>query len=213
MKALDALAATRGLITMGALQENAKGQDRRIVLLGTGADFWPIFSASPEYNDPDPDPLDRWSMRVMQDLMKQTGASEIAFPFGGPPYAPFLRWAEATGHAWPSPVGMLIHSHAGLMISLRGALIFDGQKATPPPPGISPCKSCKDIPCRSACPVGALKGDGGYDVAACHAYLDTPDGQDCLTQGCKARRVCPVSIRFGRNPEQSAFHMKAFHPR
>ena len=50
------------------------------------------------------------------------------------------------------------------------------------------------------------------NVEACHAHLATPEGQVCMTGGCLARLSCPVSARAGRDPDQSAHHMRAFHP-
>ncbi|TNF60187.1 MAG: ferredoxin [Rhodobacteraceae bacterium] len=209
MSALDPLAvqaAPHGLIVMGALHEDAQ----TLVLLGTGPGFWPVFTASTEHADGAPDPVDRWSTRVIGALAVQAGAARAVFPFGGPPHAPFLAWAKASGRAWSSPVGMLVHDRAGLMISYRGGLVFDGLLPLPEP-ARKPCDTCA-APCATACPVDALDAGRGYDVAACHAFLDTAAGQDCLTQGCRARRACPVSQAFGRDPAQSAFHMKAFHP-
>ena len=189
---------------MGALHDAGA----TLVLLGAGPGFWPVFTASPEHADGAPDPIDRWSRRVIGGLAP--GARAV-FPFDGPPYAPFLAWARASGAAWDSPVGMLVHDRAGLMISYRGALRFEGELPLPPRPASAPCTACA-APCTTACPVDALSAARGYDVAACHAFLDTAEGQDCLTRGCRARRACPVSESFGRDPAQSAFHMKAFHP-
>ena len=189
---------------MGALHDAGA----TLVLLGAGPEFWPVFTASPEYADGAPNPIDRWSRRVIGALVPGVPA---VFPFDGPPYAPFLAWARASGAAWDSPVGMLVHAEAGLMISYRGAVIFRGELPLPPRKAAAPCAACA-APCTTACPVDALSAARGYDVAACHAFLDTADGQDCLTLGCRARRACPVSQNFGRDPAQSAFHMKAFHP-
>ena len=130
------------------------------------------------------------------------------FPFGGPPYLPFIAWATRTGRAWPSPVGMLVHDRAGLMISIRGAIALP-HSIDLPATGPRPCETCA-APCRSACPVDAL-GPDGYDVVACHAYLDTDPGRDCMELGCKARRACPLSAASERVPAQSAYHMRQFH--
>ena len=46
----------------------------------------------------------------------------------------------------------------------------------------------------------------GYDVAACHGFLDTAPGRDCLDRGCAVRRACPVGADL-RPEAQSAFHM------
>ncbi len=190
---------------MGGVQEAAG----TILLLGPSPGFWPMMKAAPEMQDGAPDPIDRWSRRVISDLAARLDA-EALFPFGGPPYLPFLRWAMESGRAWQSPAGMLVHDAAGLMVSYRGALRFP-QEISLPATGSSPCETCADQPCMDACPVDALSADQGYDVGACHGFLDTEPGSDCLSRGCKARRACPVSQRFGRDPEQSAFHMGYFH--
>ncbi|PVA10175.1 ferredoxin [Pelagivirga sediminicola] len=203
--AIARAAAAHGLNVMGGAREDGG----TVILLGPSRDFWPLMKASAEMQDGRPDPIDRWSRRVIGDLAGQLGA-EALFPFGGPPYLPFLRWAMESGRAWQSPAGMLVHDVAGLMVSYRGALRF-AQQIDLPRAGQSPCVTCADKPCLTACPVDALSAARGYDVAACHRFLDTPPGQDCMTQGCKARRACPVSQSFARDPEQSAFHMRYFH--
>ncbi|WP_371171237.1 ferredoxin [Aliiroseovarius sp. 2305UL8-7] len=180
-----------------------------IVLLGPHEPgFWPAFTKSPEYRDGSPDPLDRWSKRVITELSCRWGGEAI-FPSDGPPYPPFLAWARASGHAWDSPVGMLVHSNAGLLVSYRGAIRIP--KELPLPSSApNPCADC-NAPCLRACPVSAL-GPEGYDVAACKGHLNDTDSADCMGSGCAARRSCPVSQSYGRLAAQSAFHMKAFNP-
>ncbi len=199
--ALDTALDRFGLFVMGA----ADGH----ILVGAGPRMWPVFTAAPEYQDGARDPLDRWSKRALGALAAPRGW-DVVFPSDGPPYAPFIAWAKATGRFWDSPAGMLVHDRAGLMISIRGAFVTPD--AEPTQSAASPCISCTNQPCATACPVDALSAENGYDVAACHAYLDTEPGRDCLERGCKARRACPISAAFGRDPAQSAFHMKSFHP-
>ncbi|MEX0283677.1 MAG: ferredoxin [Paracoccaceae bacterium] len=203
---IEALAEAAGLFIAGEVAEDGG----TVVLLAAGAGFWPLLQAAPEFAGADP--VDLYSTRIVNDMAGRLGAEAI-FPFGGPPYAPFIRWAQESGRAWQSPVGMLIHDTAGLMISYRGALRF--QEVLEPAGTLPsmPCTICAGQPCLGACPVDALSKESGYDVAACHAYLDTPDGTSCLTQGCVARRACPVSHQFGRDPAQSAHHMASFHPK
>ncbi len=204
--AVERAASEFCLDIMGGVHED----DSTIILLGPSPDFWPLLKQSAEWLDGTRDPVDRWSRRVIGDLADALDARPL-FPFGGPPYLPFLRWAMDSGRAWQSPAGMLVHDVAGLMVSYRGALRFS-QKLALPPVGRSPCETCADQPCMTACPVDALSAAQGYDVAACHGFLDTDAGDDCLTQGCKARRACPVSKSFARDPAQSEFHMRYFHP-
>lgn len=181
---------------------------RTLLLLGPKEPgFWPHVTAAPEFTDSRPDPLDRWSGRVIGALAEEMGATAL-FPFGGPPHQPFIAWAKRSGRAWVSPVGLLVHDMAGLMVSYRGALALPERLDLPTMPPC-PCDTCTR-PCLDACPPGALTA-AGYDLAACHAFLDTPPGADCMACGCRVRCACPVSREYGRVPDQSGFHMATFH--
>ncbi len=184
---------------------------RTLLLLGPREPgFWPIITASPEFNDGAPDAIDRWSRRVIGHLACDLGAKAY-FPFSGPPWRPFIRWAQRSGHAWGSEVGILVHDRAGLMVSYRGALGLHERLALPAP-GQRPCDTCRAKPCLTACPVDAL-GPTGYDVPTCKSHLDTRIGKStCMASGCLVRRACPVSQRYARDPDQSAYHMRYFHP-
>ncbi|MFT7594146.1 MAG: hypothetical protein ACI8R4_001464 [Paracoccaceae bacterium] len=214
---VQTLAAKAGLLTMGALHPDrtqAKGlTGGTLILLGAATAFWPVFTASPEVQDGQPDPIDRWSTRVVGDLATHLNARAY-YPFGGPPYTPFIDWALKSGRAFSSPTGMMVHDRVGLLISYRGALHFADPFDIPTATATaaSPCDSCADQPCTTACPVAALNATAAYDLTACHTYLDTPPGQSCMIQGCAARLACPLSAGAGRHPNQSAQHMKAFHP-
>lgn len=212
LPALDRQLADHRLMIMGAFhpgpEDRAPEGTGTLVLLGPAEPgFWGHVTASPEFEDGAADPLDRWSERVVGALAHDLGATAL-FPFGGPPYAPFFSWALVSGAAWASPVRVLVQADAGLMVSYRGALAFS-EKLSLPARRPSPCSPCV-APCTTACPVGALTAEG-YDVPACHAYLDTEAGQDCVTRGCAVRRACPVSQTYGRLEVQSAYHMSLFH--
>ncbi len=181
-----------------------------LILLGPHEPgFWARVTESEEWQDGRPDPLDRWSRRIIGRMACNLGAKAL-FPFTGPPWLPFFSWAVRSGRAWASPVQLLVHDRAGLMVSFRGALALKDRIGLPDPPLASPCQSCPGQPCRDACPAGALV-PSGYDVPKCHEFLDTAPGLDCLDLGCAVRRACPVSQAYGRVPEQSAYHMRRFH--
>ncbi|MGY6704086.1 ferredoxin [Roseinatronobacter sp.] len=207
------LAQAHALAVMGSVQrDQADLPDgvQTLVLLGPrGPGFWQTFTASPEYLDGTPDPMDRWSRRVIDPMARQLGARAF-YPFGVQPPHPFFTWALATGRVWSSPVQFLVHDVAGLWASFRGALGFADMLDQPARAAAPPCTGCAQ-PCTTACPVGALTPQG-YDVPACHAFLNTADGQRCMSGGCAVRAACPVSQTFGRMSEQSAFHMRQFHP-
>lgn len=181
-----------------------------LALLGpAGNGFWSHFTQSPEFLDKTPNPLDRWSRRIIGALAETVGGNAL-FPFGEPAQ-PFISWALRSGRCWVSPVGLLIHDEAGLWVSFRGAILMDTIEPAPTE-STNPCDTCADRPCLSTCPVSALSGTG-YALATCHTFLDSSAGQDCMERGCAVRRACPVSERHGRAQAQSAFHMRAFHPR
>jgi epoxyqueuosine reductase len=204
-EAYAAEAAGAELELLGTVVEDSTS----LLLLGPREPgFWPAFSTSPEYADGKPDPIDRWSKRVIGALAKAWGG-EALFPSDGPPYPPFIAWALASGQVWASPVTLLIHARQGLWLSFRGAVRVPGKVALPA--ASNPCDACVGQPCRTACPVNALTADG-YDVASCKAFLDQPEGESCRFEGCAVRRACPVSQAYGRLAEQSQFHMRAFHP-
>lgn len=207
----DALAAER-LFVAGEVRE---GGARILLLSPDEPGFWAHVTAEPEFADGAPDPLDRWSGRVIGALAKALGGRAI-LPSDGPPYPPFYSWALASGQAFASPILMLVHRRMGLLTSFRGALALPADPTAAPadtaaaaPATPHPCDGCA-APCTRACPCGAL-GAQGYDTAACHAFLNAPEGQSCLLAGCLARRSCPLGESYGRLEEQSAWHMRQFH--
>lgn len=210
---IAAAAAAEGLGVVGALHpdgdDGAPAGAETLLLLGPdGAAMWTVFRAAPEAADGAPDPLDRWSARIIGALAARFGGQAV-FPFGEPPYAPFFRWALKGSPVWGSKLGMLIHAERGVWVSFRGALALPVRLALPPrAEAARPCDPCP-APCRAACPVSAFT-DAGYDAAACRAHLDRPEGAPCRDGGCLARRACPVGEAFAPSPEQGAFHLAAF---
>ena len=123
-----ARAAAVGLGVVGAFHpqagDGAPEGVGTIFLLGAYGDrMWEVFSGSPEASDARPDPLDRWSRRVIGNLAADLGAVAL-YPFGGPPYQPFQRWAARGEGAVASPVAMQVTETRGLWASWRGALGF-----------------------------------------------------------------------------------------
>ena len=201
---IAAAAAPLGLMVAGHVEDDS----RHILLLAPDEPaFWAIFTASPEFLDGQPDPMDRWSKRVIGGLAETVGGTAL-FPLDGPPYPAFYTWAVNSQRCWPSPVNLLVHDLSGLFISFRGAIVLDGKPAAALDT-VNPCQSCAGQPCTTACPPGGFT-EAGYDVPRCHAFLDTDAGQDCMTNGCRVRRACPIG-QNRRHPDQSAFHMRHFH--
>lgn len=206
-----------GWQVLGLVSPNPKQAEPLVILLGNaGPNWWPAFKAMPEFADGAPHPMDRASKRLGHALA-QTYDCQVVYPSDGPPYPPFLRWAQASGQAFATPLGPLLHARYGLWHAYRAALLVDdpGRVDDLSPPlgavmarALSPCEACEARPCLSACPVTAI-GEGRYDIPACLGYLEA-EPKDCLAQGCAARRACPIGRDFHYPDGQAAFHMGAF---
>lgn len=183
---------------------------RAVLMIGNaGSELWQPFREAAESQDGLADPMDRWTETVVGPIARAVGAV-AAYPFGGPPFHPFQRWAQRADAVFPSPVGMLVHPAFGLWHAWRAALLFDRPIVLPPRDSRpSPCATCRDRPCLGGCPVGAFS-QNGYDVPACAAHLRGGAGSDCLDRGCLARHACPVGRPYAYAPEHARFHMGAF---
>ncbi|MEM7423378.1 MAG: ferredoxin [Pseudomonadota bacterium] len=210
----DSIAAAcreRGLAIVGAFHPDPQdlppeGTATLFLLGADGPEMWAHFSASPEFCDGAKHPMDRWSRRVISALARDLGAGAF-FPFGGPPYAPFQRWAIRAEGARSSPVAMQVTGARGLWTSYRGALAFGARVDLPGTPFHDPCRRCP-APCLSACPVDAFDA-GRYDVPACTAHVRQAAGTECRT-GCLVRRACPAGESLALSDAQKSFHMAAF---
>jgi len=183
---------------------------RTVVLIGNvGGSLWEPFERWRKENASDSveHPLDTWSKTVIWAVAERFGASAY-FP-SDPPYQPFQQWAKRAEGLQASPLGILIHPEYGLWHGYRGALGFATELPASEQPGDHPCDTCRDRPCLTTCPVGAI-GSDSFKLSGCRAHLAGPAGQaGCMVQGCLARNACPVGKDY-RYPEgQIRFHMQA----
>ncbi len=182
-----------------------------VTLVGNaGPAMWPVFSSSEEFCDGQAHPLDRWSQRIAAGICSRFELQAV-FPFSGPPYLPFQRWANAAQQLEQSPLGLLMHPEFGLWHAYRFALLlpeFIPNNTASAPKQI--CSACIQKPCLTSCPVSAIT-TAGYDVAACVRYLERDDEAQCHQQGCVARFNCPEAVHYRYQAAQSRFHLRAFY--
>jgi hypothetical protein len=210
----------RGLILRGAFHVDAKDNVpalkdgravRTLILIGNARPaMWRAFSGArdtDEFDNTGADPLNDWSAEIISEFAKTIGATPY-FPFTGPAFLPFQTWALRADTVHKSPLGILIHPKYGLWHAYRGALGFAERLDIPGPlANASPCDTCADKPCLSSCPVNAFDGEE-YDVPACLTHVQSTAGADCVEEGCRARRACPVGEPY--HADQARFHMEAF---
>ena len=181
-------------------------QAQFVILIGNaGPEMFRRFARERE---PDHDMLDDWTREVVDVLARDLDAMAL-YPFDTPPL-PFLSWARRGGAGHTSPLGLNIHPTYGLWHAYRAALLFPVSFDLPrPQAGSHPCRSCVEKPCLTACPVAAFDGQN-YNVSACGTYVNTREGDVCMTGGCQARLACPVGRGFTYAAPQIRFHMRAF---
>src|SRR4051794_6045352 len=75
------------------LPDDALPQGTGTVLVAgnIGSSIYASLQASPEFSVAHP--VDRWTRRVIGMIAEHTGATAV-FPFDGPPFHPFQRWAR-----------------------------------------------------------------------------------------------------------------------
>ena len=195
---------------------------KSLVLFGNaGSSIWPTFSDSDEFRDGLNDPMNRWSERVGNEIAAEHNGLAL-FPFGGPPYQPFIKWAKQAESLGNSRLGMLIHPVYGLWHAYRFGValplsLSELDQASESESfyekeqrGVSElCENCAEQPCLSACPVNAFSDDN-YDVESCYGFLLENSNSDCRSHTCLARQACPEGRKFNYQKEHARFHMDAF---
>jgi hypothetical protein len=181
-----------------------------VILIGNvGSELWDKSGAEIAALG-DPDPLDRWTRSVIEPIASSVDALAL-FPFAGPPYWPFQRWAERAEGVRSSPIGIQIHPEFGLWHAYRAAILLHGMIELPRQEQTHPCDTCADRPCLTHCPVNAFS-PAGYEVDRCvdHVVAVQNESGSCSEVGCLARLACPVGTAWRYRPEHARFHMRAF---
>lgn len=183
---------------------------RTLVLVGNvGSELWDK-SCGQIVAAGGPDPLDRWTRQVVTPIAQSVDGLAL-FPFDGPPYWPFQRWAERAEGVRSSPIGIQIHPEFGLWHAYRAAILLRDSVAMPRREQAHPCDDCQDRPCLTHCPVNAFSA-AGYDVERCvgHVVAVQNETGSCRDVGCLARLACPVGASWRYRPDLARFHMEAF---
>ena len=177
---------------------------KRLLLLGHGGRrFWGALNA---FGWQTADPVDHFSIHLSQTFLRDY--------LDNPPYLmlypltdyviPLQRLGELAGWCHPSPLGLGISPTYGLWFAYRTAYLVDADlPLTTSHPRPSPCDSCADKPCITACPAGAVRLER-FDVVKCsHSRLE--EHSPCQDR-CLARLACPVAPEHRYSLEQVQYH-------
>jgi ferredoxin len=195
-----------------ALDDLLAGAAGALIVGSGGPAFFDRFDGSPEAVDNAPEPLDRYTERVVtcatRDALHSRGSTHaVHFPFGVRPLIPFQRLGRAAGLGGPGPLGLQIHPTFGPWWAYRALIVLDRPLPPAAPPGDG-CAGC-DAPCVAACPAGAV-ARGGFDIVACQARRLV--AEPCRLS-CVARITCVRGPEHRYRDEELAFHMRASMPR
>ena len=199
--------ANAEFLILGAFAPKRDGAAVSILLIGNaGPAMFEKFAAE---RNPRADTLDDWTRETLSPIARDHGA-DVVFPFDRPA-PPFITWAREAGIGHSSPLGMMIHPQYGLWFAFRAAFLFESDQGVTElaSQADSPCDTCPDKPCLTACPVGAFQ-PGRYEVETCRDHVRGGPGAECYHCGCLARRACPVGRAYIYEPRQHEFHMRAF---
>lgn len=198
------------LATLG-LDDEKLACFRQLILLGhLGRDFWDALQRRGMHGT---DPVDQFVAERVAAWMADTlpgQAWQQVFP--GPAPVGLQRLGQLAGWHQASPFWVGVDAEWGSWFAYRAVLLADtALPVTPRREAGSPCDSCVDPSCVSACPAGALSGERGAlgagatsGLRACLDHRKLP-GSSCQDR-CLARHACPAGERYRYTDGQTAYH-------
>lgn len=195
-----------GFIILDAI---SAGKRTDIAVGSAGEGFWNAVSTSREWTENYDDPIDRYTARQINSLLRADTGEEALYPFDADAPNFVKLWPATFPKLAASQLGPMIHPEYGLWMAARAHIIlpqayfkFDHGAE------FAPCESCRDKPCLSACPVGAFSASKPYDHLACAAYLQSDPA--CFLGGCDARAACPYGQSWQLPQDQAQYHQSRF---
>ncbi|MEY5098160.1 MAG: hypothetical protein RJA36_879 [Pseudomonadota bacterium] len=207
----DLAALPPGILASLGVDSAVLARQRQLILLGhLGRDFWAALQRRGMHGS---DPVDQFVSECVADWMRTTlpgRAWHQVFP--GPAPVGLQRLGALAGWHQASPFGVGVDAGWGSWFAYRAVLLADTALApTPRREGASPCAACRDQPCVSACPAGALSAPSdllsagmGPGLRRCLEHRLRPDSS-CQDR-CHARNACPAGASHRYSDEQTAYH-------
>lgn len=151
------------------------------------------------------DPVDDFSISVATDYIELLGMGTRAMIIYPSNYQISLtKLAERAGWSFSTPMGVMIHPEFGPWFAYRAVLLVRPRlEASAPLNASSPCESCADRPCQSACPSGAVGEIGEFALETCSRYRlldESPCERKCLS-----RIACPVGTEYRYGDSQMQY--------
>jgi ferredoxin-like protein FixX len=175
-----------------------------IIFAHGGRRMWESVQAS-RFTDAD-EPIDSFSIDLVRRYFSETCSEntfEVLYP-GSKQVVPLQKLGRLAGWHHDSPFRIGVNLVWGSWFAYRVAVLADTEfEATLLFTAASPCLSCTDKPCLSACPAEALEC-GDFSLKLCIDYRLREHSQ-CKAQ-CLARLACPVGCEHRYSMEQINYH-------
>jgi len=183
----------------------AKNYSQLILIAHAGTQLWRSLNSNVADVSEKANPIDTYTIDVVQRFLKTehpSAAYEIVYPGTDTVSLQELGKLAAWHHASPFMVG--INAHVGSWFAYRALVLANTDLAvTTALVSESPCVTCEDSPCISACPAHALD-DGKFHLEKCLSYRQQSDSLCANT--CLARCACPVGSEHRYSDAQMQFH-------
>lgn len=178
-------------------------QPASLILFGNGGPgFWRAFDRNRPAGE---HPVDTFSCQVVGEFMARRFPGvvfHVLYP--GPRVVPLQALGERVGWHHESPLRIGINDTWGLWYAYRALILVEAVlPSSPPVQSVSPCITCHDRPCMSACPPRALE-PGVLRLARCIDFRLLQESV-CHRQ-CLARWACPVAPEQRYDEAQVHYH-------
>lgn len=178
----------------------------RLVMFGNGGrQFWQSLH---EQEPAEVNPVDEFSRYLAQQFLHDFLDAPSAFMlYPGSLPVPLQRLGVVAGWQHSSPLGIGINQHYGLWFAYRVAFLVDIElPVTEKLAGDSPCLTCEDKPCVSACPVQAVSADEPFAIHPCMDFR--VQANSLCAEQCLSRLACPVAVEHRYDGAQIGHHYR-----
>lgn len=155
------------------------------------------------------DPVDEFSLATVRaHLEDELGVSRWAPVYPGPALIPLQELGTLLGWHHPSPLLVGISEAFGTWFAYRAVVVADTDLPLTPPagPSTSPCSTCVEKPCLSAC-LGVALTTGTLSLDRCTTFR-VSEASPCALR-CPAREACPIGAEHRYDADQIGYHYGA----
>lgn len=122
-----------------------------------------------------------------------------------------MSWLTAARIQYPSLLGIGLRPDCGTFFAVRAAIetrlpeegrVWLAQRFPQLPSAASPCDTCEEQPCRSACPAAAVADPFNLERCISHRLIEASS----CAHSCSARLACPVGAGSRYSVAQTRYH-------